>query len=72
MSSIAHVYLVCKSYAGERGGGRSSSVSGGFADRWILSEGHLHDIGDEVCNLLVTICMIADYTKNKLRDRFDE
>uniref|UniRef100_A0A915PR29 Mediator complex subunit Med12 domain-containing protein n=1 Tax=Setaria digitata TaxID=48799 RepID=A0A915PR29_9BILA len=42
------------------------------ADRWILTEGHLHDVGDEVCALLVTICMIADYTKHKLRDRYSD
>lgn len=42
------------------------------ADRWVLTEGHLHDVGDEVCALLVTICMIADYTKHKLRDRYSD
>uniref|UniRef100_A0A0R3QY35 WAPL domain-containing protein n=1 Tax=Brugia timori TaxID=42155 RepID=A0A0R3QY35_9BILA len=56
--------ILSPQYTGER---ISSNIC--KADRWILTEGHLHDIGDEVCALLVAICMIADYTKHKLRDR---
>uniref|UniRef100_A0A0R3RTH3 Med12-LCEWAV domain-containing protein n=1 Tax=Elaeophora elaphi TaxID=1147741 RepID=A0A0R3RTH3_9BILA len=59
--------ILSSQYTGER---ISSNIC--KADRWILTEGHLHDVGDEVCALLVTICMIADYTKHKLRDRFSD
>lgn len=58
---------VSSQYTGER---INSNIC--KADRWILTEGHLHDVGDEVCALLVTICMIADYTKHKLRDRYSD
>lgn len=44
----------------------------GNADRWVLSGGHLHDISDAIFDLLFTICLLADYTKNKLRDRIEE
>ncbi|KAM3728669.1 Mediator of RNA polymerase II transcription subunit [Dirofilaria immitis] len=59
--------ILSSQYTGER---VSSNIC--KADRWILTEGHLHDVGDEVCALLVTICMIADYTKHKLRDRYSD
>ncbi|VDK42731.1 unnamed protein product [Anisakis simplex] len=44
----------------------------GMADKWALSEGHLHDIGESMFELLLTISIIADYTKNKLRDRIED
>ncbi|VDN21465.1 unnamed protein product [Gongylonema pulchrum] len=59
--------ILSTQYTGERINWSTSQ-----ADRWILTGGHLHDIGDEVSSLLVTICMIADFTKNKLRDRFSD
>ncbi|EJD75155.1 hypothetical protein LOAG_17646 [Loa loa] len=59
--------ILSPQYTGER---ISSNIC--KADRWILTESHLHDVGDEVCALLVTICMIADYTKHKLRDRYSD
>ncbi|VDN01453.1 unnamed protein product [Thelazia callipaeda] len=59
--------ILSPQYTGER---IISNIS--KADRWILTESHLHDVGDEVCSLLVTICMIADYTMNKLRDRYSD
>uniref|UniRef100_A0A915CBV2 Mediator complex subunit Med12 domain-containing protein n=2 Tax=Parascaris univalens TaxID=6257 RepID=A0A915CBV2_PARUN len=56
-------------YTGER---EPRKCVSGMADKWALSAGHLHDIGEAIFELLFTICIIADYTKNKLRDRIDD
>ncbi|VDM39691.1 unnamed protein product [Toxocara canis] len=56
-------------YTGER---EPRKCVSGMADKWALSAGHLHDIGEAIFELLFTICIIADYTKNKLRDRIED
>lgn len=63
------LFLVSPIYTGER---EPRKCVSGMADKWALSAGHLHDIGEAIFELLFTICIIADYTKNKLRDRIDE
>ncbi|MFH4978159.1 hypothetical protein AB6A40_004868 [Gnathostoma spinigerum] len=61
--------VLSDAYKGE--GGSHKHVSG-QADRWILSIGHLYDVGDAIFELLCTICVLADYTRNKLRDQIDD